>query len=143
MPEGIRQPEFRGNPEAREANRLYWDTDESVNGIAERLEMSKGRLYDAISPLPAEATCPECGGPLGYANRTARDGGIVACPLCSFEAHRDEVEAAGDPGRHPAVGPVGRSAAGGSDSSFADGTLVGVALVGVAVGLVLGRWLRS
>ncbi len=136
MPEGIRPPEFRGDPEAREANRLYWDTDESVNGIAERLEMSKGRLYDAITPLPVGATCPACGGPLGFANRTARDSELVSCPLCDFEAQRDEVEGDAELQPHPAT----RSADG---VPLTEGTLVGAVLVGVAIGLMLGRWLRS
>lgn len=136
MPDGIRPPEFRGDPEAREANRLYWDTDESVNGIAERLELSKGRLYDVITPLPVGANCPVCGGPLGFANRTARDDGRVSCPLCDFTASRDEIDGDAELAPHPAT----RTADGPGHS---DGTMIAAALIGVAVGLMLGRWLRS
>ncbi len=126
-------PEFTGSDEARKANRLYWETDESVNGIAERMELSKGRLYGLLTPLPIEAPCPECGGTLGFANRTARDQGKVQCDACGWEAHEDEVEGDISARPHPASQtPV----------PIPDGTLIGAALVGAAVGLVLGRWLR-
>lgn len=133
MSAGTRPPEFRGDPEAREANRLYWDTDESVNGIAERLELSKGRLYDLLTPLPVDVECPQCGGPLGYENRTARDRQIASCPLCPFEAPLEDAAA---PGAHPASRPA-------PGAGYSDRTLVGAAMVGVAVGLALGRWLRG
>jgi transposase-like protein len=36
-----------------EANRLYWETDESVAEIARRFDLSRRALYDAIEPLPS------------------------------------------------------------------------------------------
>lgn len=126
-----------GDPEAREANRLYWDTDESVNGIAERLELSKGRFYDLLTPLPVDRSCPNCGAPLGFANRTARDSGKVSCPLCSFETEFDELD------ESPDLASLTHPAARVPDGVHGDAALLGAALVGVAVGIALGRWLRS
>ena len=127
-------PEFSGSDEARKANRLYWDTDGSVNGIAEQMGLSKGRLYDLLTPLQMDAPCPECGGPLGFANRTARDQGMVVCGACGWEGHEDDVEGDTTPRPHPAT----------QTRPFAlpDGVLIGAALVGAAFGLALGRWLR-
>ena len=42
------------------ANELYWGSDESVNQIAENLDVSKGMLYGMIRPLPTGLTCPAC-----------------------------------------------------------------------------------
>src|SRR6056297_3570788 len=67
------------------ANELYWGSDRSVNDLAEDLNLSKGALYSLIEPLPADLDCPECGGEMQYANRTARDRGIVTCAECELE----------------------------------------------------------
>lgn len=66
----------------KRVNRMYWDSDESVNGIAERLDLSKGALYGMIEPAPADGACPDCGSPLSFGNRTARDRGLAECAAC-------------------------------------------------------------
>lgn len=71
---------------AREANRLYWETDEPVGDIAARLDFSRRALYDAIEPLPTGETCSECGGAYGYPNRSARNAGLAICAACGAEA---------------------------------------------------------
>jgi len=134
MPEALKK-RFLGSDEARQANRLYWDTDESVNGIADRLELSKGRLYDMITSLEVEATCPKCGTNLVYANRTAREHGTLTCEACGFEGHRDKVKGDSTPHQHPATQASGMFAR-------ADRTMVGAVLAGVAVGLMVGRLLK-
>jgi uncharacterized Zn finger protein (UPF0148 family) len=68
---------------AAEANRLYWETDDSVSEIAERLEISRRALYEAVEPLPTDTPCPVCGGPLVFENRSARTGGQASCPICA------------------------------------------------------------
>jgi hypothetical protein len=69
-----------------EANRLYWDTEESVADIARRLDMSRRALYDAIEPLPSGAACEACGAPLSFENRSARVAGEATCPVCTAHA---------------------------------------------------------
>jgi hypothetical protein len=66
-----------------EANRLYWETDESVAEIARRFDLSRRALYEAIEPLPAGTACEMCGAPLSFENRSARLAGDAACPICS------------------------------------------------------------
>lgn len=132
----------------REANRRYWETDESVNGIAEAMELSKGRLYDVLESLPVRARCPECGGTLAHEHRTARDRGVLTCQACGFEGGADELEGGTDLEPHPLLGkgrprpsPGGGGLASPSPGA-GDGFVVGALLVGVAAGLLLGRWLR-
>lgn len=145
----------RDDAEARlrtEANRRYWETSESVNGIADAMELSKGRLYDLLASLPVEAPCPECGGVLAFEHRTARDRGHLTCQACGFETGVDEVDGGTEVRPHPAVsgrspargGEAGRSGAGAASglAPSGDGVVVGALLVGVAAGLALGRWLR-
>lgn len=74
------------NRAASEANRLYWETDAPVAEIAAQLEFSRRALYDALLPLPTGARCVECGGELGYPNRSARLAGLAICATCGAEA---------------------------------------------------------
>lgn len=69
--------------DAGEANRLYWESDESVADIAARLDMSRRALYDAIEPLPTGASCEICGGPMTFENRSARTAGQATCAVCA------------------------------------------------------------
>jgi hypothetical protein len=119
------------------ANELYWQSDESVNQIAEDLSLSKGTLYSIVQPLPAGLACPECGDELLYPNRTARARGMVGCPSCGFEG--DEEESLDLPG----------TGEGGSVLAAWDGmapdrkrTMIGGALLGAAAGLALVFWTR-
>lgn len=75
-----------------EANRLYWETDHSVAEIAQQLELSRRALYEAVVPLPTGTSCPTCGTPLVFENRSARTAGHEICPAC--EAAHDEAELA-------------------------------------------------
>src|SRR5262245_18188893 len=80
------------------ANELYWGSNKSVNQIADELELSKGMLYGMIRPLPAELSCPRCSTGMEFANRTARERGLITCPSCGLEideaSARDEQESA-------------------------------------------------
>lgn len=107
---------------AAEANRLYWDTDETVNSIANRLELSRRALYDAIQPVPAGRDCPVCGGDLVYENRSARTADEAVCPQCP-----EDLELAPPP--EPATP---------AEEDFDDVMRVGAAAVaGAAVGSLL------
>lgn len=70
---------------SEEANDLYWGSDLSVNQIAEKLDLSKGRLYEMIRPGPTGLSCPHCGTEADYPNRTAKLKGSVLCSECGFE----------------------------------------------------------
>ena len=54
---------------ADQANELYWRSDQSVNQIAEAMDLSKSGLYALVRPLAAEGTCPDCGEGLVFTNR--------------------------------------------------------------------------
>jgi len=122
-----------------QVNRLYWESDLSVNGIGDEMGLSKGRLYDFLQPLPTGLGCPKCGGELGYENRTSRDRGIVACPRCGFEGSRKDARPKPEEGAELAPLPDGRPRY--QDPAVVS-TVVGGLLVGAAAGLVLGRFLR-
>jgi hypothetical protein len=77
-----------------EANRLYWDEETSVAEIADRLDLSRRALYDALRPIPAGVACDRCGAELEFANRSSRRARMGACPACRNEV---VVEAVGDP----------------------------------------------
>lgn len=125
------------NVEAR-ANRLYWESDESVNQIAEDLQLSKGTLYSVIEPLATGLACPDCGEELLYPNRTARDRGMVGCPACGFEGEEDEASSRARPDGYG--GPL---AAWDDMSSVRQRTVIGGALLGAAAGLALVFWTRG
>ena len=67
------------------ASTLYWNSDRSVNSIADDLGLSKGRLYDLIRPLGSEQPCSACGSELVFENRTAREREERICPICDSE----------------------------------------------------------
>ena len=75
----------RTEDQIREANELYWESETSVNRIADRLGLSKGSLYAAIEPLASESICPLCSAPLVYNNRTALEKGQLQCSSCGTE----------------------------------------------------------
>lgn len=140
--------------EAR-AHVLYWNSDRSVNSIADEMGLSKGRLYGLIRPLSAGRTCPECQSDLVFENRTARDRDEAACPMC--DGAKIPLTASGAPtgdsrAARFASGPASGSAAGeGRPGRATDGPallggetsgVVAGLLVGAAAGLLLGRFLR-
>lgn len=69
---------------ADRANDLYWRSGQSVNQIAEEMDLSKSGLYALVRPFPAERRCPECGAGLGFPNRTALDKAIASCLECDY-----------------------------------------------------------
>lgn len=81
-----------GPDTATEANRLYWDTEESVGEIAERLDISRRALYDVIEPRATGEPCPTCGGPLAFENRSARTAGDATCAICAETGATPEEE---------------------------------------------------
>ena len=146
----------------QEANRLYWESAESVNQIGEELGLSKGVLYGLIDPNPAGLPCPECGEEMVFPNRTARDKGFLACPECGKEEEETEVQAYWE-GKAPAGGgaefdgprALARRAGNAMQKAVHDGRdrvssmtprnriLAGTALLGVAAGLLLGAYFRK
>ena len=115
---------------AREANKQYWGSDTSVNQIAETLDLSKGRLYGLLVPLPAGEPCPDCGEETGYANRTARDRNQPTCPACAEGIRAPGTKAAAKPAVADARTRV-RLLLPGTRSQ----ALMGAALLGLAAGL--------
>jgi hypothetical protein len=126
--------------EALEVNRQYWLSNGSVNGIADHLEISKGRIYELLLPLDAEHPCPSCGGPLGFAHRTARDRGEVGCPGCGLQGSLDSLASMDPPPASRAGDPKMRDRAHEPEEGRGLGMLLGGLLAGVALGLLLGRW---
>lgn len=122
------------------ANDLYWNSDDSVNQIADDMELSKGALYGLVEPLPAGLSCPRCGTEMEYPNRTARDKGHLSCPSCELEEDEDVVR---DAGSGEGEGPVPTLLGTGPDARDAlNRMLLGSALLGAAVGAALTLWAR-
>jgi len=72
------------------ANAMYWGSDESVNHIADALDLSKGALYALIRPAASGLACPVCGTEVVHSNRTAKDRALVDCPACEWEGPEAE-----------------------------------------------------
>jgi len=111
---------------------LYWNSDRSVNAIAEELGVSKGRLYDLIRPIPADSPCPECGGPRVFENRTARDRNDPTCPRCEGLELEEAYEYSGPTSLPDAIEAIP------ADSR----ALVAGVVLGVAAGLLLAQVFR-
>ena len=130
---------------ADQANELYWQSGQSVNQIAEGMDLSKSGLYALISPLPAERACPECGEVLVFLNRTTEHKAVAACPECEY----DEASGSGSKARTPAKRVVRRATAAtkthaepvgaGGRSWMSSRVLWGSVLLGVAAGLYMTR----
>jgi predicted RNA-binding Zn-ribbon protein involved in translation (DUF1610 family) len=123
------------------ANAMYWGSDLSVNQIAEKLDLSKGALYEMIRPLAAELACPRCGTEAVHPNRTALERRLIACPSCGWDGMEadarpiDESPAAAAVAKRPAR-PVERMR--GVRPGLSVPVLIGAA-IGVAVLLWAGR----
>jgi hypothetical protein len=63
-------------------DRLYWNSEESVDAVASRLGLSRHALYQAVHPHPAGAACGICGGELAFANRSQRTRRRARCTEC-------------------------------------------------------------
>ena len=131
------------DPRVQRANALYWESQQSVNQIADEMDLSKGMLYGLIQPIGAGLPCPRCSFEMEYANRTARERGFLKCPSCDFEQDKDQVgsklQDADATGRHGEMlvtpGPAGPY------RRPRDPLLVGVGLLLVAAGIWLFRGL--
>lgn len=134
---------------AQEANRLYWDSDRSVNQIADDLGMSKGTLYDVVEPRPAGVACPHCGQEMSYPNRTARDRGFLDCTACGFEEESQVEEAWSERGGRTGSGAVVvtpeavRRARSSERHTALTRIVAGTALLGVAAGVAIAMVLRE
>ena len=122
---------------ARVVNRMYWDSDESVNRIAEQLDLSKGALYGMIEPAPADRTCPDCTSPLSFGNRTARDRGLAECVPCSVVGEpADRVPSTALARHTPEPAPIREPRV------WSGRALAGSLLLGVVAGVLIARILR-
>ncbi len=124
------------------ANELYWSSTMSVNQIADEMDLSKGTLYGLIRPRPAGLSCPDCADELVYANRTAKDRGMVACPQCGWEGEEADAETQGaEEGVNlpVMVDPDAAPASVGTDADRRR-VILGGALLGAAAGLALVFW---
>jgi hypothetical protein len=125
------------------ANRLYWTSEWSVGRIAEDLDIARGTLYGLVQPLPSSVPCPECGAEMVFANRTARDRRLLACPGCGLVEDEDLIQAALDAAAandDPAARP--RVVSHRSTGNYNGRTWAGVAALGAAVGLMCVYWVR-
>ncbi len=144
-----------------EVNRLYWETEESVNQIGETLGLSKGALYNLMVPLASGLPCPGCGEEMAFPNRTARDKGFLVCPECGMEEEEGAVQLYWEEGEEEASlafpepkglarragGAVRRAMDSGRDRvtglSPRGRIIAGTALLGIAAGVVIGGYLRK
>lgn len=147
------------------ANELYWESDRSVNQIADDLELSKGALYGIIEPEPSGLGCPLCGDEVVYSNRTAKEREMLDCPTCDWDGNPEEATAYDEsayrsPSERTGVDipssdddttrPVGTSPRDAparvpppAASRVPMNTIAGGALLGAAVGLALVLWARK
>jgi hypothetical protein len=106
------------------ANRLYWESERSVAGIADEMGISRRALYDLILPRPAGTACPECGGGLEFRNRRAFDRQEATCRECGRESAAGEATAVPPPPPRP--GGIGLAVA--LTGGMAAGALAGLFL---------------
>jgi rubredoxin len=128
---------------ADRANELYWGSKQSVNQIAEAMDLSKSGLYALIQPLPTGGTCPECGEALVFTNRTTEHKAIGSCPQCGYVTTESTPSA--QPERAPkteldigASGPAVRKPNGRGGLRLSRKVWASV-LLGVAAGLYVTR----
>lgn len=125
-----------------QANALYWGSDASVNRLAGDLDLSKGALYEIITPFPVGIPCPTGDGEMVFANRTARDRGFVSCPVCGLEEEEARIrEQLEQLGRVPETEFPEAPRLAQRDHSLRR-VLIGTATLGAAAGFVLARLLR-
>ena len=126
------------------ATLLYWNSDRSVNSIAEDLGLSKGRLYELIRPLKSGDRCPICQSDLVFDNRTARDRNEAVCPACDSGPVPELSRSRAPEGVDPSI--LGESTLASSEgvatAPFGIGGVVAGLLIGTVAGVLLGRAFR-
>ena len=102
---------------ADQANELYWRSQQSVNQIADAMDLSKSGLYALIRPLPADRMCPECGEGLVFPNRTTERNAIASCLECEYVGETPGPDSKAPPAKRrakrnetPSAQPEGESA---------------------------------
>ena len=125
---------------AERANELYWGSEQSVNQIADDLDLSKGALYSIIELDRSGLGCPLCGDEVGHPNRTARERGRLECPTCDWDGSAEETVSYESGDEEPESRPVPREPS--AITSARLRTMAGGALLGAAVGLALVIWAR-
>ncbi len=78
------------DPLQERANALYWNSDDTVDGVAEQLGLRRNALYASIRPVAAGAECPDCGEGLVFPNRSSRTAGRAMCLACEHTVDVDE-----------------------------------------------------
>lgn len=126
----------------KRANDLYWSSDDSVNDIADQLELSKGALYGLVEPLSAGLPCPRCGTEMTYPNRTAREKGHLSCPGCDLEEDEEVVRSRSGSSAEGGSGARDPRAREGEARQALHRMLLGSALLGAAAGVALTLWTR-
>ena len=127
------------------ATLLYWNSDRSVNSIAEDLGLSKGRLYELIQPLKSGDQCDICRSDLVFDNRTSRDRSEALCPSCDGGPIPAPLRLRGHRGAAGADSQGGASFPSGANPEAPPLGLGGVVaglLIGTVAGVLLGRAFR-
>jgi hypothetical protein len=75
------------------ANRLYWESTDTVDEVASQLGISRSALYGVVDPLPVDGACPECGGRMVFMNRSQRSSGQATCSGCGARFDLDALAA--------------------------------------------------
>ena len=115
------------------ANRLYWNSSDTVDRIAEQLGMSRNALYASVRPAPAGVECPDCDEELVFPNRTSRLAGRSLCLACDTTHAVADLPAAGT--RASRGGAAGPGAAGYEGREEGYGEARGARLGGLREGL--------
>lgn len=123
---------------AIEVNRLYWDTDDSVAEISNRLNVSRRAMYEMIEPMAAGIECASCGAELYYNNRSARGSGVARCLVCGKERAVDVDMSHEDVGMIPPYSAGWPATGKRTDDHMRERTamIAGFAIAGVVVGAI-------
>lgn len=136
------------------ANRLYWNSDRSVNSIADGLGLSKGGFYGVIRPIESGRHCSSCQLKTVFANRTAQERDDAFCPVCDASGlPAPSVPSAAQRFSAPANAPSSSSTDDSRLSEISGNTepspllsepkgVLASFFVGTVVGILLGRFLR-
>jgi hypothetical protein len=71
---------------AKQANRMYWQTEASVADIAEKLNVSRRALYELVEPESSGTSCSACGGDVVFVNRSAKASAQGRCASCGAQS---------------------------------------------------------